>query len=68
MLVTPAGHVQDVLVVIADPLNTVAPDVVHWIIVLLIVDLLAFVPTGNVKLPVSFTVILCSVAIFLDTS
>jgi hypothetical protein len=67
ILVTPAGHVQDVLVVVAEPLNTVAPEVVQRMIVLLIVDLLAVVPTGNVKFPVSLIVKLCSVAIFLNT-
>jgi hypothetical protein len=54
--VTPAGAVQEVV-----------PTLVKLVDVVLTVGRLAAVPTGNVILPVSVIVILCNVAISLNT-
>jgi hypothetical protein len=70
MLDTPDGHVQLVVVVVALPVNTLTacvPVFVHLTIVGVVVGLLATVPLGNVKLPVSSTVKLVSVAMLFCT-
>jgi len=71
MLVTPVGHVQLVVVVVALPLVTLTacvPVLVHCTITVLDkLGLLALVPLGSVKLPVSLTDRLANCAILFCT-